>query len=754
MNKSLLQIIFLCLLSISSAEAQEFQVAFESFNVANDFSRSSDGNIFVGGFTSFMYEASVDKIVSFEVINKLDAQGQALWSRDFVVDGAFTEIHKVLALDNGDVIVLFSIDENDNNLQIGIANISGDGNLRWSKKLENEIAGFDKFNFELNLIKGDGDTFYVQSKKTNSSEQVHFLSFFNSDGQAQWTKVYPSELNIVLSTIVDLENGDLALIGFYRKNSTTLEGLVAILDAEGQIKSEAAFSGIQILDIITDQDEYILKYKNFQTNRLGLMKLDGALDIVWSKQYTFEIEGQMENMRKMTNETFAVSCYNASSRRELINLFDMDGELIWSRSLTGKYSGRSFFEKIENAAGNILMMSHIWSTDLRSSIFRQLPLDGNTAECVLPSFCLNGLESSVTRVPFGIEVIDGTVTESSIALSLSNANQTTSTFCQEPSDVPSPLFDLQETACVNQVFLPTNLNTAGADDIFWTVTGGPDNAIFPLASLAQGLPIFLQDSGQYTFTQFIQFDNCISAHTDTIEIREATPFEFSEDPLLLCQDEIATINVNRPGLIDFLWADDLSEEPIREISEIGLYTVSIFDGNCTQDYTLEVADFDYSGVAFDLGPDTTVCQFRPFTLEADVINPDIKYTWSDGPNIASRPATREGLYTLTAELDGCDFVDDILVTFEPCEAQIYMPTVFSPNADGINDTLFPQGINYELESFRIYNRWGALLHDETSPWNGETKGQIILGTYIYNISFLNIRSGDIEYITGEVFMHP
>jgi len=399
-------------------------------------------------------------------------------------------------------------------------------------------------------------------------------------------------------------------------------------------------------------------------------------------------------------------------------------------------------------------MSHIWTTPLRSSIFRRLPTDGNPAACILPSFCLNSTEVSLTPVPFSIEVRDGSITESSVALSLSTANKTTSTFCQEPEDVPSPLFDLQETACIDQAFSPTNVNTAGALEVFWTITGGPDDAIFPLASLEAGLPIALQDSGIYTLTQFVRFGNCTSSFGKDIEIRQSTPFEFREDPLVLCQDETKTINVNREGLIDFLWEDDQSEEPIREISVAGEYTVSIFDGNCTADYTLQAVDFDYSGVAFELGADTTVCEFRPFTLEADVINPDIKYTWSDGPNVASRPANKEGLYTLVAELDGCDFVDDILVTFEPCEPQIYMPNVFTPNADGINDELFPQGINYELINFRVYNRWGALLHDDITPWNGQTKGEEILGTYVYNIRFLNIRSGDLEVLTGEVFLHP
>ena len=292
-----------------------------------------------------------------------------------------------------------------------------------------------------------------------------------------------------------------------------------------------------------------------------------------------------------------------------------------------------------------------------------------------------------------------------------------------------------------------------ADDS-WLISGGPDDAILPLNSLNQGFPFALADTGLYTITRIVEVGGCSFTFEKDIAVKESFPFEFVEDSLILCQDEERTVNAFREGLVSWLWLDDLSPDPIKKISVPGTYTVEIFDGNCTASYSLDAVDFDYSQVAFDLGPDTTVCEFRPFTLEADFINSDIDYVWNDGPNVASRPANKEGLYTLTALLDGCDFVDDILVTFEPCEPQVYMPTVFTPNADGINDELFPQGINYELISFRIYNRWGALLHDAPEPWDGVFRNQKVLGSYIYNISFFNIRSGDVEYLTGEVFMHP
>ncbi len=49
---------------------------------------------------------------------------------------------------------------------------------------------------------------------------------------------------------------------------------------------------------------------------------------------------------------------------------------------------------------------------------------------------------------------------------------------------------------------------------------------------------------------------------------------------------------------------------------------------------------------------------------------------------------------------------------------VYIPTAFSPNNDGINDTwqVFSDVPNLEIVSVRVYNRWGALEHDSTAPW--------------------------------------
>ena len=84
------------------------------------------------------------------------------------------------------------------------------------------------------------------------------------------------------------------------------------------------------------------------------------------------------------------------------------------------------------------------------------------------------------------------------------------------------------------------------------------------------------------------------------------------------------------------------------------------------------------------------------------------------------------LYTIEITTNtGCVTVDTQLVKIVP-HIDIYVPTAFTPNKDGLNDFLRPTLMAIkELRYFRIYNRWGQLLFDTKTPlpgWNGNLNG--------------------------------
>jgi gliding motility-associated-like protein len=93
-----------------------------------------------------------------------------------------------------------------------------------------------------------------------------------------------------------------------------------------------------------------------------------------------------------------------------------------------------------------------------------------------------------------------------------------------------------------------------------------------------------------------------------------------------------------------------------------------------------------------------------------------------GPNIDS---IRYHVY-VTDQL-GCLDSASILVRIFKTNPQIFVPTGFTPNGDGLNDYLKPIAVGIErIEYFRVYNRWGQLVFSTTvneHGWDGRIGGK-------------------------------
>lgn len=121
----------------------------------------------------------------------------------------------------------------------------------------------------------------------------------------------------------------------------------------------------------------------------------------------------------------------------------------------------------------------------------------------------------------------------------------------------------------------------------------------------------------------------------------------------------------------------------------------------------------------------------PLDLKARKLGESV--SWDPGISLNTRTSytpvftgSFDQQYTIEIKTKGgCVTIDTQLVkTVEKVE--IYVPTAFTPNDDGLNDLLRPVlfGLK-ELHYFRIYNRGGQQLFETTSPgagWDGKMKG--------------------------------
>lgn len=75
--------------------------------------------------------------------------------------------------------------------------------------------------------------------------------------------------------------------------------------------------------------------------------------------------------------------------------------------------------------------------------------------------------------------------------------------------------------------------------------------------------------------------------------------------------------------------------------------------------------------------------------------------------------------------NGCIGIDSLMVTVDQ-QYNLWIPTAFSPNKDGINDVIgiATRGVK-KLELFRVYNRWGKKVYETNnleSSWDGSYNG--------------------------------
>jgi gliding motility-associated-like protein len=88
--------------------------------------------------------------------------------------------------------------------------------------------------------------------------------------------------------------------------------------------------------------------------------------------------------------------------------------------------------------------------------------------------------------------------------------------------------------------------------------------------------------------------------------------------------------------------------------------------------------------------------------------------------------------------------------------EVYVPTAFTPNNDGLNDYLKPIGVNIkELHYFKIYNRWGQLVFESVSPekgWNGYFKGILQpTGNFVWTFKGVHY-NGEIVTASGSFLL--
>lgn len=176
-----------------------------------------------------------------------------------------------------------------------------------------------------------------------------------------------------------------------------------------------------------------------------------------------------------------------------------------------------------------------------------------------------------------------------------------------------------------------------------------------------------------------------------------------------------------------------------ELSE-GRYEVLIQDANgCIEIVEGTLTAADIPEIIFTEEP--TIClgdsiQLKPFVL----VDTLAAVAWTNASTLScddclepfARPFNNAAYTVFVSSPDECIDSTQIVIAVVK-KRRIYVPNVFSPNDDGVNDKFFPFGGSEvaEIQSFNVFNRWGSQVYEATNfqandpnfGWDGSFRGK-------------------------------
>ncbi len=237
------------------------------------------------------------------------------------------------------------------------------------------------------------------------------------------------------------------------------------------------------------------------------------------------------------------------------------------------------------------------------------------------------------------------------------------------------------------------------------------------------------------------FGNPVSGQSITFAITNGTATPSATGPLTLTTDANgdaiisltstvdgdATITAKLNGLFDitygspakitFITFADVTKPETRLVVDVDN---AVADGVATNTIRAHVVDNNGNpmagqGVVFTItSGDGTITTIQPVITDAN------------GDAVINLVSSKVGYVTVTARVEGKDITNGspAKVRFTPDD--VWVPKVFTPNGDGVNDVIRPI-INgsFHFQFFSIYNRWGNQLFnstDATRGWDGRLKG--------------------------------
>ncbi|MBL0358691.1 MAG: PKD domain-containing protein [Chitinophagaceae bacterium] len=371
----------------------------------------------------------------------------------------------------------------------------------------------------------------------------------------------------------------------------------------------------------------------------------------------------------------------------------------------------------------------------------------------------NGNTAALQNPPVQVFNTPGTYT---ISLTASSSNGCSKTIQQTVEAFASPVVKIagNNSLCSG---LSLNLSANGGVQYKW----------FPAASLncdtcssVIAHPII---TTQYTVTGK-SLQGCSSSDSVTINVKQPFVMTYGR-ATSICLGQSSRLEASGASTYQWYPAQGLNSSTVasptaRPDSTINYRVVGTDDAGCFKD-TGYVKITVYKNPTVDAGADKTVSAGLPVDLVAVYSSDVTDVRWSPtgdifraGTNVITVKPMQHTEYTIDVKNPGgCAASDRVKVNVNFDGSNVFIPNLFSPNHDGVNDVFYPRGRGvYKIKKLAIFSRWGEMVFEKTNfnsndpsvGWDGTFRGErLTTDVFVYVVELIG-ENGTILPVTGNV----
>ena len=294
-----------------------------------------------------------------------------------------------------------------------------------------------------------------------------------------------------------------------------------------------------------------------------------------------------------------------------------------------------------------------------------------------------------------------------------------------------------------------------------TYTWLPTNAIQG-ASNTSSIVVLPANTAAIIYTVFVSNGVCIGTNTIQIKANIAPVGNFiTLNNDTVCVGGCVTFSSTTTGTspISYQWyyeggvgTSSVGVAPEACYPSAGSFSVTMIASNICGTVTVVKNDFvnvfDYP--VLTVSNDTTINIGESTTISA---SGGLTYNWSPNVNgtsitcptcsaTAVQPIITTNYIVVASNSPYCRVQDTIKVTVDVNCGDFFIPNVFSPNGDGLNDVINVHGRCIVSFNLQIFDRWGEMVFETSSmsdSWDGTFRGQKLdTGVFVYKADGVSI----------------